>query len=192
MNTSTESRGPQLRASSQRGLRAWLVLAVIAVAGCPFPEPEFAPPPDPAANAVTVEPRTDVVEAYPCNEQCHAEQPTRPTKYVLEEFHISKKLEHGTMLMWCYWCHVMDDLDQFRLLDDSLVPFNEAFRVCGQCHGDKLRDWKVGIHGRQTGFWAGPKSRASCPDCHNPHRPKDRRYTADPPPILTPQGNGAH
>lgn len=167
-------------------------IAALALAGCAFPEPELAPPPDTLANAVTVQARSDRVEAYPCNEQCHNDRPTNPKRHVLEEFHISKRLEHGNLLLWCFWCHAQENLDRFRLLDDSTIGFDEAYRVCGQCHGEKLRDWNVGIHGRQTGRWAGVKVRMSCPECHNPHRPKDRFYEAEPPPILTPHGKGAH
>jgi len=42
---------------------------------------------------------------------------------------------------------------------------------CGQCHGDKYRDWRAGIHGKRVGQWDGEKSYFLCVNCHNPHSP---------------------
>jgi hypothetical protein len=51
------------------------------------------------------------------------------------------------------------------------VPFTESYRLCGQCHGDKFRDWRAGIHGRRVGDWDGTKTYLLCVSCHNPHSP---------------------
>jgi len=48
------------------------------------------------------------------------------------------------------------------------VPFTASYELCGQCHGDKYRDWKVGVHGKRTGMWNGKKTYYLCVNCHNP------------------------
>jgi formate-dependent nitrite reductase cytochrome c552 subunit len=52
------------------------------------------------------------------------------------------------------------------------VPFTESYRLCGQCHGDKYRDWRWGVHGKRIGNWDGQKTYFLCVNCHNPHSPK--------------------
>jgi hypothetical protein len=52
------------------------------------------------------------------------------------------------------------------------VPFTESYRLCGQCHGDKFRDWRGGIHGKRVGMWDGAKTYFLCVNCHNPHSPR--------------------
>ena len=43
--------------------------------------------------------------------------------------------------------------------------------LCGKCHGDKLRDWRDGIHGKRIGDFTstGKKRWFTCTECHNPH-----------------------
>ena len=38
------------------------------------------------------------------------------------------------------------------------MSFAESYVLCGQCHGEKLRDWRAGVHGRRTGQWNGHKT----------------------------------
>src|SRR6266545_4897618 len=61
--------------------------------------------------------------------------------------------------------------DVLRLASGATVPFTESYRLCGQCHGDKFRDWRAGVHGRRVGMWDGPKTYLLCVSCHNPHSP---------------------
>ena len=42
-----------------------------------------------------------------------------------------------------------------HLASGERVPFDESYRLCGQCHGEKQRDWRAGVHGRRTGEWNG-------------------------------------
>lgn len=72
---------------------------------------------------------------------------------------------------WCYQCHTKDDIDRLHLSDGTPVGFDEAYELCGSCHGDKLRDFRAGIHGLTTGDWNGERLRRSCPYCHDPHAP---------------------
>jgi hypothetical protein len=58
-----------------------------------------------------------------------------------------------------------------RLASGATVPFTESYRLCGQCHGDKFRDWRAGIHGKRVGSWDGAKTYLLCVSCHNPHSP---------------------
>ena len=58
-----------------------------------------------------------------------------------------------------------------RLASGDTVPFTESYRLCGQCHGDKFRDWRLGVHGKRIGRWDGQKVYFLCVNCHNPHTP---------------------
>ena len=63
------------------------------------------------------------------------------------------------------------------------IGFDESYRLCGQCHGDKYRDWKVGVHGKRTGMWNGEKQYLLCVHCHNPHDPGFKPLQPMPPPV---------
>jgi hypothetical protein len=160
-------------------------LALLGTGACfPTQPQKFGPAPAAADNKVVVSPRIPELRAYPCYAQCHSQLVPNPTPRDLEEFHHGKQLVHGGTLIWCTWCHTEGELDKLHLLDNTKISFDESYRLCGQCHGDKLRDWTNGIHGRQTGSWSGTKLRASCPVCHNPHRPKRPQFEALPPPVI--------
>ncbi|MBI2375077.1 MAG: hypothetical protein HYV07_13860 [Deltaproteobacteria bacterium] len=162
-----------------------LVFGLLVLASCVEDVPtSFAPKPDPAAHRVEIAPRTPVLSMLPCQDgRCHSEGQIGTEIKPLQDFHRGKQLDHGSTVVWCVWCHAMQDLEKLRLLDGTLVGFDEGYKLCGQCHGDRFRDWKLGIHGRQTGQWTGLKTRLSCPACHNPHRPKFQPLEAKPPPL---------
>ncbi len=80
-------------------------------------------------------------------------------------------LAHGGE-RWCLDCHDAQNRDQLRSAAGKPIPYTESYRLCGQCHGDKYRDWKVGVHGKRTGMWDGDKTYFLCVNCHNPHTPK--------------------
>ncbi|MCK6549584.1 cytochrome C [Myxococcota bacterium] len=162
---------------------AFAIAAVIA--GCADDAPQvFAPRPDPAANKVVVAPRTPLLTMLPCQDgRCHTTGQISDEVVPLDDFHRGKLLNHGATIVWCAWCHSTVDLTKLRLLDGSEVGFDDGYMLCGQCHGDRLRDWHLGIHGRQTGSWAGVKTRLSCPACHNPHQPKFQPIEAKPAPL---------
>lgn len=148
-----------------------------------------------ASGSVSILPRQPMLPTFPCS-RCHADRPPNGQERVLTEFHTQKILAHGTEGGWCYRCHTKDNIDQLHLADGKLVSFNEAYELCGSCHGDKLRDWKAGIHGLTTGFWNGDRERRSCPACHDPHQPKFPLMTPEPPPAFVrtaphPAGNGS-
>ena len=119
---------------------------------------------------------------FPCSE-CHADLDPDPKVRVLESEHTEIKLNHGGENRWCLDCHDFQDRDKLRLANGTLVPFEESFRLCGQCHGDKYRDWRLGIHGRRTGFWNGSKRYLLCAHCHSPHAPRFQPIKPLAPPV---------
>jgi hypothetical protein len=80
--------------------------------------------------------------------------------------------DHDAEHRWCLDCHDFANRDVLKLASGDPVPFTESYRLCGQCHGDKLRDWRVGVHGKRIGRWDGPKVYFLCVNCHNPHTPR--------------------
>lgn len=149
------------------------VLAAFVVCACSFDEPEHlhtTHPAPAAAGSITIDPRQPLLPTYPCS-RCHADRTPDPTERRLTEFHTEKVLQHGTQKGWCYRCHTKENIDKLHLGDGTLVSFDEAYELCGSCHGDKFRDFRAGLHGLTTGDWNGARLRRSCPACHDPHNP---------------------
>jgi len=119
---------------------------------------------------------------FPCS-QCHASMKPNPTRRVLTDYHTDIVLHHAEGQRWCTDCHNLLDRDKLRLVSGELIDFSESYRLCGQCHGDKFRDWKVGVHGKRTGQWNGDKEYLLCVHCHNPHDPKFKALKPMPPPV---------
>ena len=95
----------------------------------PEPPPELlaSPEPDP--------------DYFPCSD-CHEGEPTDRTVRALEDEHDELELAHGDL--WCLHCHEANDRDQLHLADGIAVGFDESWRLCTQCHGAKLDDWRAG------------------------------------------------
>jgi len=152
---------------------ATLGAAALLVA-CSSPEPRHMVAPAPSSNAVTVavEPREQLLPMYPCS-RCHKDRPVNPQPRKLVKFHAvrAREFKHGDGTFWCYQCHSVKNIDKLRTATGELVSFNEAWKVCTSCHGDKLQPWTQGTHGLILGFWNGVKHKKSCPNCHNPHDP---------------------
>jgi hypothetical protein len=90
---------------------------------------------------------------------------------------------HGGELVWCLDCHDTDDRDMLRLSGGELLEFEDAPRLCAQCHGESYQDWVAGIHGKRTGDWygatddklferAGVQEYMVCSNCHDSHAPQ--------------------
>lgn len=120
---------------------------------------------------------------FPCS-ACHDYREPNPKRRELVEWHdeIVAMFHHDSENRWCLDCHDLVQRDSLRLASGKLLSFNESYKLCGQCHGDKLRDWKVGIHGKRKGFWNGEKEYLLCVHCHNPHSPKFQKLKPEPPP----------
>ena len=132
--------------------------------------------------AVSPPPFSDGI--FPCND-CHGFQKPNPVRRKLTEWHedISDMFNHDSQNRWCLDCHDLNNRDSLRLASGKLLDFKESYKLCGQCHGDKLRDWKVGVHGKRTGDWNGEKQYFLCVSCHNPHSPRFKPIKPEPPPF---------
>ncbi len=131
------------------------------------PESEFSQYAD--LSPPIVPPRKEQLTFYPCS-QCHENWKTNETPRILAPVH-EVSLQHGEGRIWCLTCHDSKDRDHLRTLRDGKVDFNEAWKVCGQCHSNRQKDWYYGAHGKRAYFWKGEKIRYNCTHCHNPHRP---------------------
>ncbi|MEI6245618.1 MAG: hypothetical protein WCQ64_11300, partial [Acidobacteriota bacterium] len=98
------------------------------------------------------------------------------------EFHDEIKLKHDEEHRWCLDCHDADNRDVLHLASGQRLSFDESYLLCGQCHGEKLRDWRVGVHGRRTGQWNGHKTYLLCVNCHSPHQPHFKPLQPKPAP----------
>ena len=133
--------------------------------------------------AVEAPPLTDGI--FPCND-CHSEIEPNPQRRELVDFHddISAIFNHDSDNRWCLDCHDTNNRDSLKLASGKLLDFKESYKLCGQCHGEKLRDWRVGVHGKRTGYWNGKKEYLLCVHCHNPHSPRFEELTPEPPPVM--------
>jgi hypothetical protein len=131
--------------------------------------------------AVAPPPLSDGI--FPCND-CHKFQKPVPVRRKLNWHEdITEIFNHDSQNRWCLDCHDFNNRDSLKLASGQLLDFKESYKLCGQCHGDKLRDWKVGVHGRRTGYWNGKKQYFLCVSCHNPHSPKFKPIKPEPPPV---------
>jgi Doubled CXXCH motif (Paired_CXXCH_1) len=119
---------------------------------------------------------------FPCSD-CHKEMKPNPKRRELKDEHTNIVLNHAQGERWCLDCHDTYDRDRLHLVNGQRIRFEESYRLCGQCHGDKYRDWKVGVHGKRTGMWNGEKQYLLCVNCHNPHDPRFKPLAPMPPPV---------
>ncbi len=120
---------------------------------------------------------------WPCT-QCHDNSsPVDRTRRVLKEEHTKIILEHDAEHRWCLDCHDAMNRDFLHLASGVTITFDESYKLCGQCHGDKYRDWRVGVHGKRTGEWNGKKQYLLCVHCHNPHSPHFKPLKPEAPPL---------
>jgi hypothetical protein len=133
---------------------------------------EFPVPPPPFSEGM-----------FPCSE-CHASMEVNLKRRELKEAHEDIVLHHGETMRWCLDCHNARNRDKLRLFNGELIGYNESHRLCGECHGNVYNDWKAGIHGKRTGYFAGTGQRTYllCAHCHNPHDPKFKPLKPEPPP----------
>ncbi len=184
--------GDWIRRQRLGGVPAWgaLLAACFAASwlGAQTPPPRETAPTagegqPPGAEEIQVPPPPFTEGIFPCT-QCHDGKTvplnTRPRNLV--DMHDDVVLRHGTD-RWCLDCHSADQRDHLHLVDGRLIGFSESYLLCGQCHGDKLRDWKVGVHGKRTGSWNGQKRYLLCVHCHNPHSPRFAPLKPLPPPV---------
>lgn len=97
-------------------------------------------------------------------ESCHRD--------TTEKAHAKIVLHHAEEQRGCLDCHDAEDRDLLHLSNGAKIPFEESFKLCGQCHGTQYRDWKIGLHGKRTGEWNGRREYRLCVHCHWPHEPR--------------------
>ena len=166
-------------------MRDLRVLVLLAVVGCAAGDDTRKPPP-PAARPgvderVETPPPPFTEGMFPCS-ACHAGMKANRTRRVLTDMHTDIELKHDAEHRWCLDCHDAADRDVLHLASGEPVRFEESYRLCGQCHGEKLRDWRAGVHGRRSGNWNGAKTYLLCAHCHNPHQPRFQAIQPKPAP----------
>ncbi|MFQ5415528.1 MAG: hypothetical protein ACE5FL_00620 [Myxococcota bacterium] len=182
-------------------LATWVIigLAVVLIAGLTSIRTDYRPdssrayPSRPliADAAAVLLPAPPIDDEYlPCSD-CHEDEPANPTVRELEDEHDAMDFEHGDL--WCLHCHDIDDHSKLHLADAAPVEFEESWRLCTQCHSQKLSAWRAGVHGKRTGHWRGSKEYRTCVSCHDPHRPPFKALEPEPPPLpptqITVDGN---
>lgn len=163
------------------GVLAAVASLAIGAAAAPAPKPGTggAKPRATGGALVQAQPPPFTEGIFPCS-QCHnremwAGDRTRRELTVHADAEAGEPaavFDHDAEHRWCLDCHDFQDRDQLRLASGEKVSFTESYRLCGQCHGDKFRDWRVGVHGKRIGRWDGPKTYFLCVNCHNPHTPR--------------------
>jgi len=174
---------------------AWALAVCAAVALTMAVGPRAAEPDDEQPDErVEVPPPPFTDGIFPCS-SCHADMPVNRERRELTDFHFDIELKHDEEHRWCLDCHDAEDRDVLHLASGQKVSFDESYMLCGQCHGEKLRDWRAGVHGRRTGEWNGHKRYLLCAHCHNPHQPRFRPIEPKPaprPPTRLPAQKGGH
>ena len=159
---------------------AGLALLLLALPAGAKEPPKKAEPVAQEGIEVPKPPFTDGI--FPCT-GCHdGKQLKVDTKRRELAMHSEIELKHGPEPRWCLDCHDANSRDSLHLANGEKVEFTASYQLCGQCHGDKFRDWRVGIHGKRTGSWNGQKQYLLCVNCHNPHSPRFAALKPMPPP----------
>jgi len=148
-------------------------------------EPEAQSPAQSEAvpgDVIAVAPPPFSAGIFPCS-GCHEDLELSPIPHKMTKRHKEIVLNHGPTDRWCLDCHTLNNIDKLHLASGKLIDFTESYKLCGQCHGPTLRDWKAGEHGKRSGSWSGKKEYLLCASCHNPHSPKFQPLKPLPPPV---------
>ena len=137
----------------------WILGVALALLGARLCAQDIQVPPPPFTEGI-----------FPCS-ACHDGKTLKvnPVRRELQGMHADIQLQHGPASRWCLDCHDPQDRDRLHLASGEKISFKVSYELCGQCHGEKLRDWRAGVHGKRTGSWNGPKQ--SFPVCELPQPP---------------------
>jgi hypothetical protein len=162
-----------LRSSSLPGLARGACLGTVLLLAPGLGAQDIQVPPPPFTEGI-----------FPCT-ACHDGKTLKvnPVRRELRDMHADIQLHHGPPSRWCLDCHDALERDRLHLASGEKIPFEVSYDLCGQCHGEKLRDWRAGVHGKRTGLWNGPKQYLLCVNCHNPHSPHFQPLKPMPPPV---------
>lgn len=170
-------------------LKSLLLSVVLALAACDLATHDDPYPGVPSARAqipgekIEVPPPPFSEGAFPCTE-CHDPAiPVNRTRRAMEMAHQEVVLRHDEEHRWCLDCHSAESRDKLQLANGTLIDFTESYKLCGQCHGDKFRDWRAGVHGRRSGEWNGHKTYLLCVHCHSSHAPAFQPIKPMPAPV---------
>jgi hypothetical protein len=125
--------------------------------------------------------RKQALALYPCT-QCHAVLPKNPTPRKLVAAPHVAALPHGAGRMWCLDCHDFDDRSRLVGIRGDPIDFDQSHLQCGQCHGNRHRDWWHGAHGKRASGWNAARVVWNCTHCHDPHDPTLAPRAPEPPP----------
>jgi hypothetical protein len=153
----------------------------------------------------TVVPREDRIRNFPCT-KCHDNKFVDRRVRELVDEHTNLTFEHGGGRFWCYdACHKGTDIDNLVSLRGRPIAYDESYKVCSQCHYQRL-DWFFGGHGKrqgawedqreipltaeelkvedrsQIGRWGGERTILNCTECHDAHSPSIKPFEPSPPP----------
>ena len=134
----TQAKGPGTQANGTRDERPGR--------GTEAPGARLEVPPPPFSDGI-----------FPCTSATrgHAGQPHAPRALRHAHRHRAEARRPSTAGAWIVTTPT--NRDQLHLASGEPVPFDESYRLCGQCHGEKYRDWRAGVHGRRVGEWNGAK-----------------------------------
>jgi len=155
-------------------------LIVVSSEEAPVPPSPSPPATEAPGETLALAPPPFSPGIFPCS-GCHEDLTVNTTPRQLTKNHKNIILKHGDR--WCLDCHDATDRDKLHLASGKLIDFTESYKLCGQCHGPTLRDWKAGEHGKRTGEWSGKKQYLLCVSCHNPHSPHFTPLQPKPPPV---------
>ena len=156
------------------------MLLILSCHKPPHTVAESAAPPPP--QKVTIIEREGRIRNFPCSE-CHKKVAPETMSKDGTKKHTDIVLKHFPGMNKCQLCHDPYNMDQLKRITLEPVSFNTSQEICGQCHGEKKRDWDMGAHGKIVGGWMGVAQKISCVGCHNPHtpwRPKMQAMAAPP------------
>lgn len=151
-------------------------------------------------------PRIDYIDYYPCSD-CHEGEIANRQVRKLKDEHTDLDFQHGGGRFWCYdACHNPGNMDRLRLASGEKISFDQSYKLCGQCHFERQKDWYFGGHGKRAGTfedprdaplthdefdwsdrekiatWQGKRVLHNCTDCHNAHSPSIKPFEPSPPP----------
>lgn len=119
---------------------------------------------------------------YRCSE-CHTAIQSERHQHTFVAEHRDIKFDHGLNL-YCLNCHHPTNRNAYVDHDGSEIPSDQPALLCRKCHGPTYREWELGIHGRQNGYWdtsQGTRTKLLCIQCHDPHSPRFKPMKPEPP-----------